>query len=355
MSASIRTREHQLTTSHRRGRRPVQLVSLVAPYFCLCAVTWIHVPALAHESAPGVLALREVSEGRYLARWTNPMPPIEDVVVHLPKPCVIAGKSSFGYRDAPVVPSEMNCGGELAGELRFTSELAQLGPVAVNIEHHDGSQSMYLSQGSPPRVFLGKMSHDGGATRVLWDYGLLGIEHILLGIDHLLFLLGLLLLARSWKSLVATISAFTAAHSITLAAASLALVSVPTAPVEISIALSVLLLAVEVGQPGQTITRRWPWLVAFGFGLLHGLGFASALSEVGLPRNAIALSLLGFNLGVEVGQLSIVVCVYLALRFLAPKPENRRRVEWLSVGALAACSTFWLLQRIESWLQSFAS
>lgn len=305
----------------------------------------------AHESAPGVLALKEASDGRYLALWTNPMPPVEDLVVHLPEPCTIAGKPSFGYQDAPVVPSEMACGGELAGEVRFTSASTQLGPIGVNVEWRDGSQSMHLTQGTPPRVVLG-MSHAGSPASVLWAYGGLGVEHILWGVDHLLFLLGLLLLARSWKGLLVTVSAFTAAHSITLAAASLGWVNVSIAPVEISIALSVLLLAIEVVQAEQTVTRRWPWLVAFGFGLLHGLGFASALSEVGLPRNAVAVSLLGFNLGVEAGQLSIVACVFAGYRLLASKPRLQRQVEWLSVGALASCSTFWLMQRVAAWLEA---
>src|SRR5690606_12694270 len=160
------------------------------------------------------------------------------------------------------------------------------------------------------------------------------------GIDHLLFLLGLLLLARGWKRLLATISAFTVAHSITLAAASLDLVKLPSAPVEISIALSVLLLAIEV-RLAQTsthaalretssgplkLTLRWPWLVAFGFGLLHGLGFASALSEVGLPRNAVAVALLGFNVGVEVGQVGIVACVFALSRLIRPTARVQRRV-----------------------------
>lgn len=344
-------------------------------WLLLTSLLWFCSPASAHESAPGVLALKEVSEGRYFARWTNPMPPIDDLVVQLPEHCRIAGKSNFGYSDAPVVASEMTCDGQLAGEVTFTSNSAQLGPIGVNVEWQDGAQSLALSQGSPPKVTLGGMSHDSTTPRVLWDYGLLGIEHILGGIDHLLFLLGLLLLARGWKRLLATISAFTVAHSITLAAASLELVDVPSAPVEISIALSVLLLAVEVrlaqnsaqlgfGQSDSirktssaplNLTLRWPWLVAFGFGLLHGLGFASALSDVGLPRNSIAVALLGFNIGVEIGQVGIVACVFTLFRLSRPTAHFQRRVEWLSVGVLTACSTFWLLQRVEDWLLGFAS
>lgn len=327
----------------------------------LVVLTWalgallVTAPAFAHESAPAVLALKETPDGRYWARWTPSMPPVENLVVHLPEPCTIAGKGSFGHTDAPVVSSEMDCQGPLAGEIRFTSEWQRLGPIGVNIEWRDGSQSMQLSQGTPPHVTIGGVSHRSGVMQVLGEYGALGVEHILSGIDHLLFVLGLLLLARGWKGLLATVSSFTVAHSITLGAASLELVSVPTAPVEISIALSVLLLAFEITQTGDTFTRRWPWLVAFGFGLLHGFGFASALSDVGLPRQALALALLGFNLGVELGQLAVVACLFGAYRLLAPTPRARRRVEWLSVGVLAACSTFWLLQRVEAWLVGFVT
>lgn len=310
----------------------------------------------AHENTPGVLALKEVSKGQFLARWAPPLPAIEGLVVHLPEPCTIGGNSSFNSTDAPVLPSPMDCAGrDLVGEVRLTSSQAKLGPVAVNVEWRDHSQSLHLSQGTPPVIALGGTATSTGAVQVLRDYVGLGLEHILLGVDHLLFLLGLLLLVRGWRSLLATVTAFTLAHSVTLAAASLDLVKVATGPVEISIALSVLLLAVEASQPTETATRRWPWLVAFSFGLLHGLGFASALSEVGLPKHAKALALLGFNLGVELGQLMIVGVVALGFYWLSPRQAARSRVEAAAIGLLASCSTFWLLQRLETWLTSFAS
>lgn len=343
-------------SSHRAtGARLHALAQSWSVWLLALSIGLFHTPAAAHESAPGVLSFKETPDGRYWARWTPSMPPVENLVVHLPEPCTIAGKGSFGHADAPVIPSEMDCQGQLAGEVRFTTDWARIGPIGVNVEWRDGSQSMQLSQGSPPHVVIGGMSHDLGAAPILRDYGVLGVEHILGGIDHLLFVLGLLLLSRSWRGLLATISSFTLAHSLTLAAASLELVKVSSGPVEISIALSVLLLAFEITQTGDTLTRRWPWLVAFGFGLLHGFGFASALSDVGLPRQALALSLLGFNLGVEVGQIGVVACLFGAYRLLAPTPPARRRVEWLAVGVLAACSTFWLLQRVEGWLLGFVT
>jgi hypothetical protein len=143
------------------------------------------------------------------------------------------------------------------------------------------------------------------------------VEHILLGFDHLLFVLALLLLVKGWRRLVATITGFTVAHSLTLAAATVGWVQVPQAPVEAVIALSIMFVAVEIlhQRQGRTgIASRWPWVVAFGFGLLHGLGFAGALREIGLPDQAIPAALLSFNVGVEAGQLLFVAVVFLFLR-----------------------------------------
>ena len=146
-------------------------------------------------------------------------------------------------------------------------------------------------------------------AQIAWTYLVLGVEHILGGIDHLLFVLALLLLVKNKWLLLKTITAFTIAHSITLASAVLGFVQVPSAPVEAVIALSILFLASELahGRHGkERLTERYPWVVAFTFGLLHGFGFAGALSAVGLPQNEIPLALFQFNVGVEIGQLMFV-------------------------------------------------
>ena len=172
-----------------------------------------------------------------------------------------------------------------------------------------------------------------GAGEVAATYLRLGIEHILFGFDHLLFVLALVILVRDWRRVAITVTAFTIAHSITLAAATLGFVHVPGPPVEATIALSIVLVAVEIvnvrhGKP--SLTSRLPWLVAFSFGLLHGFGFAGALAEVGLPQHAIPVALLFFNLGVEIGQLVFVAAVL---------------------------SSIWLLRRIASklWETSFVT
>lgn len=303
----------------------------------------------AHESTPAVLSLKEVAESRYVVRWTPPFPDIPDLTVHLPPPCTLDGNATFAGRTAPMVAAPLDCEGKpLAGEVTFTSESATLGPIGVSVTWADGSEFTRLSSGSPSSVALGGTSAVG-CFAIFADYVQLGVKHILVGVDHLLFLLGFLLLVRSRRALVATISAFTVAHSLTLVAASLELVTVSVAPVEICIALSVLLLAVEASQTTDTLTRRRPWTVAFAFGLLHGLGFASALSDVGLPKHAVATSLLGFNVGVELGQLLVValalVSAQLLRRVLPP-----RKGEWALIGVLASCSTYWLLDRVYAWL-----
>jgi hydrogenase/urease accessory protein HupE len=310
--------------------------------------------AVAHENAPAVFALKQVSRGRFLALWTPPFPQVPDLVVQLPAPCTINGAQAFAQNDAPRVPTPMDCAGqELAGEIAFMSGPVVMGPIAVNVDWQDGTQSMYLSRGTPPTVALGGTAGANGTWQVLRDYVGLGLEHILLGIDHLLFVFGLLLLVNGWRNLLATISAFTLAHSITLAAATLGVVSVPTSPVEICIALSILLLAFEIAHKRETITRTRPWVVAFGFGLLHGLGFASALSDVGLPRHAVASALFAFNVGVELGQLGVVGVASLVFVAVGRRTQLRRRVESMAIGALTACSVFWLLQRVEAWLGAF--
>ena len=184
-------------------------------------------------------------------------------------------------------------------------------------------------------------------------YLALGVEHILGGVDHLLFVLALLLVVRGFTLLFKTITAFTVAHSLTLALAALGVVNVPGAPVEAVIALSILFLACEIVRTygGQTgLTARYPWVVAFTFGLLHGLGFAGALAEVGLPQTAIPLALLFFNVGVEVGQLLFVVAALVVVGLI-----RRTRFAWpawswqvpaYGIGSVAA---FWCVERVAAF------
>ncbi|MDH5352618.1 MAG: HupE/UreJ family protein, partial [Betaproteobacteria bacterium] len=218
--------------------------------------------------------------------------------------------------------------------------------VILRVQHADGRvDSALLKPASPSFTF--------GAARTVWQragaYLRLGVEHILSGIDHLLFVLGLLLIVQGRGRLVATITAFTVAHSLTLGAATLGLLSVPAPPVEASIALSILFLGPEImrRRRGETsFTLRNPWVVAFAFGLLHGLGFAGALAAVGLPRADIPLALFLFNVGVEVGQLAFVG-VLLALAWAARAWAIRwpQVVEMLPGYVVGSMGAFWTIER----------
>ncbi len=215
--------------------------------------------------------------------------------------------------------------------------------VLVHITLADGRTVSRLLRPNDVSFIFGKETMGPAAA----GYFILGIKHILTGIDHLLFVLALVLIVRSKSLLVKTITAFTLAHSITLALATLGLVHVPSAPVEAVIALSIVFVAAEIlrsrrGERG--LTERAPWLVAGSFGLLHGFGFAGALSEVGLPVNAIPQALLFFNLGVEAGQLAFVAVVLTVMALL----RRRRLPAWtpaLPPYAIGCLAMFWVIQR----------
>jgi hydrogenase/urease accessory protein HupE len=229
--------------------------------------------------------------------------------------------------------------------------------VMLTVRWADGStaRQFFAGTGAAIEVPLHALQAGSGSLRqTALRYLGLGIEHILLGIDHLLFVLGLLLIVRGAWMLIKTITAFTLAHSITLALATLGLVRVPAPPVDAAIALSIAFLAAEIvharrGRPG--LAARKPWLVAFAFGLLHGLGFAGALTQLGLPPGEVPAALLFFNLGVEIGQLlfvALVLALGWALRQLQVSwPRWAAPLPAYAIGTLAA---FWLIERVSGML-----
>jgi hydrogenase/urease accessory protein HupE len=228
----------------------------------------------------------------------------------------------------------------------------------VRLVRSDGTAQLARILPNTPRFVV---SDSPGRFEVVRTYTVLGIEHILTGFDHLLFVLALVLLVKDRRRLLITITAFTLAHSITLALASLGVLKVPGPPVEASIALSIVFVASEIiharqGRPG--LTQRYPWVVAFTFGLLHGLGFASALAQVGLPPLAIPTALLFFNVGVEIGQLLFIVAVLTMMglgRLLARRFSQRLRLPefagWWRIApyAIGATASYWLFERIAAF------
>jgi len=305
----------------------------------------------AHEMRPGYLQILETEPDTYEVVWKVPARGINErfgLQLKFADDVEQLGETVGGFRaDAHIQKLRIHRVGGLTGSpITIEGLSGTFTDVLLRLERLDGSEIAHrLTPDAPTYV----VEANPGLGQVAWTYFVLGVEHILLGIDHLLFVLALLLIVADWRKLVGTITSFTIAHSITLALATLGFVHVPGPPVEAIIALSIVFVASEIirGQQGNPgLTARWPWLVSFTFGLLHGFGFAGALSEVGLPQQSIPMALLTFNLGVEAGQLMFVAAAILLYaigrRVSISPPEWVYSVPAYAIGGIAA---FWLIQR----------
>lgn len=325
----------------------------VATLALLCIVSSaLH--ARAHDARPAYLQVSETSAGRFTLLWRVPVLSGMRLPVLLKLPDSlreIREPASQRLSDSIVERHFVeSAAGNLDGaRIDFVGLEATITDVLVRVELLDGSRSTTLVRPVRPWVEVARTT---GTLAVIAAYTRHGVEHILFGFDHLLFVFALILLVPSRRVLLATVTAFTLAHSITLALAALGVVRVPGPPVEAAIALSVLLLAGELahvrnGRP--SLTARWPWLVAFSFGLLHGFGFAGALTSVGLPAGDIPLALFAFNVGVELGQVAFIVAV-LAVLGLARKAVPSRVVERIALGgatyAIGILAAFWFFERV---------
>jgi hydrogenase/urease accessory protein HupE len=311
------------------------------------------IPALvhAHEVRPAYLELRQEDGESYQVLWKVPARGEVRLALAVELPAACARQGELSSTVEGVVHSQgwrVRCAGGLAGsEIAIQGLAGTITDVIVRLVLPDGQTiERRLTPDAPSFVVPAEAS----GWDVVATYTLLGIEHILLGIDHLLFVLALLLLVRGGWVIVKTVTAFTLAHSITLAGATLGYVTLPSAPVEAVIALSIVFLASEIcrvaaGQ--QPLSARKPWLVAFAFGLLHGFGFAGALSEIGLPQGALPLALFTFNLGVELGQLAFIAVALPTLALVrwlfAGRESLALRVGAYLIGGLAAA---WMIERM---------
>jgi hydrogenase/urease accessory protein HupE len=319
-------------------------------------------PAPAHEARPGFLELRQTGEDTWSFLWKKPTGGEIEIQIApvIPEGCRLAtqdrqpptyGRSSTGGEQltpgAMIVRGSLTCQGGLAGKTIAIAGLeATITDVLVRLHHKDGRLESHLLRPATPSVTLGGVTSAG--ERAL-GYVQLGVQHILLGVDHLLFVLGLMLIVSDRWTLVKTITSFTLAHSITLAIATLGYARAPLPPLNAAIALSILFLGPEVVRTwrGETsFTIRHPWVVAFAFGLLHGFGFASGLTSMGLPQAEIPLALLLFNVGVELGQVAFVLLVVLLERsFHVLEVRWPRLVEQLPGYAVGTLGAYWAIQR----------
>lgn len=312
--------------------------------------------AFAHEVRPAYLELREAGADAWNLFWKVPALGTDrrlGLRLILPENCRTDGASDATIAGGAYVErARIVCDGGIAGRaIRIESLAATLTDALARVEGAGGStQIARLTPERPAFVVAAAPS----AFDVVRAYLPLGVEHILTGIDHLLFVLGLLLLVDGPRRVVATISAFTVAHGTTLTLATLGMVRVPPAPVEAVIALSIVFVAREIvarwRQEPPSLARRRPWLVAFAFGLLHGLGFAGGLSAAGLPAGHVPLALLLFSVGVEIGHFAFVAAALATMtalrRLRVDPPAWARAVPAYAIGSVAA---FWMIQRVSAF------
>jgi hydrogenase/urease accessory protein HupE len=308
--------------------------------------------AQAHEVRPAYLELKETAPGQFSVLWRTPVMSgmrlpivlkIPDDVQNLKEPTVQE------LADSLVERRWIDAGPDgLAGKrIEFVGLQLTITDVLIRLEMLDGRTWTTIARPSQPWV---EIAASQTWLEVVGTYIVEGIRHILFGADHMLFVLGLLLIVKDGWILLKTVTAFTVAHSITLAIATLGYAEVPVLPLNAAIALSILFLGPEIVRSwrGETsFTIRHPWVVAFAFGLLHGFGFASALTSAGLPRHELPLALVSFNVGVELGQLGFIALV-LALEYSFRALEVRwpRWVQALPGYTVGTLGAFWTVQRL---------
>ena len=311
--------------------------------------------AAAHEIRPAYLQISETHGGRFDVLWKVPQRGEMVLGLHVewPASCKAGAPSSRqALGEAVVERRVLDCqSAGLKGQPIGIDGLATtITDVLVRIAYADGTTWTQRLTPQQPSVLIPSTQSAAGVSAVYFE---LGVEHILTGADHLLFILAMLIITQGLWRLVKTVTAFTIAHSITLGLAALGFVHVPQSPVEAVIALSIVFVAAEIvrgWQGHEGIAARAPWLIAFAFGLLHGFGFAGALSEIGLPQGHIPLALLFFNLGVEAGQLLFIggiLSVTALIRGLKIGfPQWLARVPPYAIGSVAM---FWVIQRVAAF------
>ena len=325
--------------------KPRLLLNIIAALMIWAPSAW------AHEARPAFLEIKETAPDRYNLLWRTPLlagirlP----VVLKLPDGVCDTSEPVIQWLTDSVVERRVIDAGEggLAGKrIEFAGLQATITDVLVHVRMLDGHDVTTLVRPAQPWFDASaQLSWETVAT----NYVIHGIQHILFGVDHLLFVLGLLLIVKDRWMLLKTVTAFTVAHSITLAIATLGVASVPVTPLNAAIALSILFLGPEIVRSWRSetsLTIRHPWLVAFAFGLIHGFGFASALTSAGLPGKDLPLALLSFNVGVEVGQVAFVLLILLLERsFRQLEIRWPRWVEALPGYAVGSLGAFWTIER----------
>lgn len=319
------------------------------------ALLWV-LPATADEIRPALLNIKEQNTGLISVTWKVPTRNGRALPIspQLPDTLELVGSPSVDEQPGVVIEQATykNTADTLTGQtISITGLKAVQTDVLLLVELQNGAQHSAILRPALPTYTIPEQA---SKLKIAGDYWRLGTVHILEGVDHLLFVLALMLIVKGLRQLLKAVTAFTVAHSITLAFATLGVVNMPAAPTEAIISLSIVFLAAEIvharnGRIG--LTERYPWVIAFAFGLFHGLGFAGALSEIGVPQNEVPLALLMFNVGVETGQIMFIVAVLGLLALLRRLPVSLPAGVWrlvpYSIGGIAA---FWTFERVMSFL-----
>jgi len=305
--------------------------------------------ALAHEVRPAYLHIEEITDSVFQARWKQPVLSGRRLKLDpvFPEDCTVS-TGDISYNATSLIQSyRLDC--ELtSGVIRISGLEQTLTDVFVEVFYLNSDNKRALLKPADPQLELAGME-SAKTSAYLW----IGIEHIIFGWDHLLFVIGLVLLVKR-RQIIGVATAFTLAHSITLGLAAMGFINIPIRPVEILIAASIVFLAIEIIRKNRGITGlsvERPYLIGFGIGLIHGCGFASALSEIGLPKDTELWALLLFNIGVELGQI-FIICLFILLfvtltKFAKLKPKLMEITISYTIGTIAM---FWFIDRIKDYV-----
>ena len=316
----------------------------------LAALIFFQGASSAHEVRPAYLHVKETSQNQFDVIWKQPVVEGKRLKIQPVFPEVCAETSARDIRSLGSTATERyNISCDLTSGVIVLEGLERtLTDAFVRVDYLNGEQTSGVIKPSAPRFDLGS---DRSSPAI--DYIKIGVDHIIYGWDHLLFVIGLVMLV-SRRQIIGVATAFTLAHSLTLALAALGFLNLPTRPVEILIAMSIVLLAVEIvrkSRGGTSIAVRKPYLISFFIGLIHGAGFASALSDIGLPKGTELLALLLFNLGVELGQVAIILLL-LALIWIAVKiaANSRKPLEFASAYLIGTIGMYWTVERLSEYV-----
>ena len=306
-------------------------------YFYLIFLS-LSLPISSHEFNPAHLVINEKEDFKYEITWMYPIRNLGPVSLTLPEDCESNSVEAFQESKYLTEKISMQCTNPIKGKSVFINGLSILNDALVTIKFLDGERFEGLVS-----VKDSKLTIPEEVQVFPTGYFTLGIEHLIGGPDHLLFVFGLLFIVFGWRNLFKTITAFTLAHSLTLGLSVFEIVSLPSITIEALIALTIIYLALEISEEkGKDHT---PWIMAFGFGLLHGFGFAGALGEIGIANEQLLLSLLFFNIGIEIGQL-IMIPIFLIIIWLLQKIKLNFSVTKLSSYAIGGMGSFWLIERV---------